>query len=38
MDQVCVRRHKVLVEKLGQPQVAQQLGISRNTKKAAHVH
>ena len=31
MDQVCVVRHKVLVEKLSQRQVAHQLGISRNT-------
>src|SRR6266542_333668 len=31
MDQVCVVRHKVLVEKLTQREVARQLGISRNT-------
>src|SRR5438552_18611585 len=31
MDQVCVIRHKVLVEKLTQREVARQLGISRNT-------
>jgi transposase len=31
MEQVCVIRHKVLVEKLSQRQVAHQLGISRNT-------
>lgn len=31
MDQVCVIRHKVLVEKLSQREVARQLGISRNT-------
>lgn len=31
MDQIYVVRHKVLVEKLSQRQVAHQLGISRNT-------
>jgi predicted transcriptional regulator len=31
MDQVCVIRHKVLIEKLTQREVARQLGISRNT-------
>lgn len=31
MDQVRVIRHKVLVEKLTQREVARQLGISRNT-------
>ncbi|HYC09952.1 MAG TPA: IS21 family transposase [Steroidobacteraceae bacterium] len=33
MDQVHVIRHKVLVEKLSQRQVAQQMGVSRNTVK-----